>query len=89
MSPTITNNPQPLDGLIARATAVIAAMLAYKAVRLSYIETQQLPSTTFISTRETAKRAKLQELSEAATVVKDANAKYKAAWMKIDRSKVL
>jgi phage tail sheath protein FI len=89
MPRTITSNPTHLDALIARAAAVITAMLAYKEVRLSYIETQQLPSATFISARETAKQVKLQELNEAATVVKEANAMYKAVWLKIDRSKVL
>ncbi len=89
MQRTIERNPPQLDDFIKCSAAVITAMLAYKIKRLAYIHSQQLSSKAFIAEREATKLGKLQELEEAATVVRNANTDYKAAWAKIHRSKVL
>ncbi|KKN71201.1 hypothetical protein LCGC14_0423640 [marine sediment metagenome] len=89
MRRTIERNPPQLDTLIKCSATVITAMLGYKTKRLAYIHSQQLSSKAFISEREAEKLGKLQELEEAATVVRNANIDYKKAWAKIHRSKVL
>ncbi len=89
MQRTIEPNPPQLDDFIRCSAAVISATLEYKVKRLAYVHSQRLSSKAFISEREAEKLGKLQELEEAATVVRNANTAYKAAWAKIHRSKVL